>query len=383
MTPKEKAARRSGPELFRILLMVGIVAHHFVVHGADYSYLKTESFSAAFISSLRMAGKVGVDGYVLVSGFFLITSAFAIHRILKVWLPMFVIAIGIATAFALSGVELTKNAPWLSAFFPATRGLWWFASAYLLLYLISPLLNRLAMVLSGRGYAVMLVALTGVFVILPAFIDQTAIAPNVVWFSYLYLLAGFVRLHGMALAQRLRWVALIGGMVAYFTPVAIAAFRTRLPDARWAEIAQSHLFSQDHLCTVAAAFGFFIFFITSKMGSYALINVVAGATFGVYLIHDHPMVRNLLWQQWLVPPAGASGLQLAGFAIGAVLAVFAAAAVIELARRRIVDIPVFAAIDRRVSRRDATAVRPDAEAEPESEPPVRTAEDNPKDSLAV
>jgi len=229
----------------------------------------------------------------------------------------------------------------------------------------------------------MLGALTGGFVILPAFIDQTAVAPNVVWFSYLYLLAGFVRLHGMALAQRLRWVALIGGTVAYFTPVAIAAFRTRLPDAWWAEIAQSHLFSQDHLCTVAAAFGFFIFFITSKMRSYALINVVAGATFGVYLIHDHPMVRKLLWQQWLVPPAGSSGLHLAGFTVGAVLAVFVAATVIELARRRIVDVPVFAAIDRRVARRDATAVRPDTEAEPESEPPVRTAEDNPKDSLAV
>ena len=61
--------RNSSFELLRITSMLLIVAHHFVVHG---KFDLTASFSKNifFLQSLSMFGKLGVNLFVLISGYF-------------------------------------------------------------------------------------------------------------------------------------------------------------------------------------------------------------------------------------------------------------------------------------------------------------------------
>lgn len=61
--------RNSSFELLRIISMLLIVAHHFAVHGKFYL---TSSFSKNifFLQSLSMFGKLGVNLFVLISGYF-------------------------------------------------------------------------------------------------------------------------------------------------------------------------------------------------------------------------------------------------------------------------------------------------------------------------
>ncbi len=71
---KLKRHRQSNIELLRIISMILIVAHHFSVHGGfDFS---STSFSVnrLYIQFLAMGGKIGVDIFVIISGYFLITS---------------------------------------------------------------------------------------------------------------------------------------------------------------------------------------------------------------------------------------------------------------------------------------------------------------------
>ena len=63
-----------------------------------------------------------------------------------------------------------------------------------------------------------------------------------------------------------------------------------------------------------------------------IINILAGATFGVYLIHEHRNLRYL-WQQWLDVEQSAGQPWMIFHLIGSVLAVFVVCAGVELLRK--------------------------------------------------
>ena len=61
--------RNSSFELLRIISMLLIVAHHFVVHG-NFDLISSFSKNVFFLQSLSMFGKFGVNLFVLISGYF-------------------------------------------------------------------------------------------------------------------------------------------------------------------------------------------------------------------------------------------------------------------------------------------------------------------------
>ena len=67
-------------------------------------------------------------------------------------------------------------------------------------------------------------------------------------------------------------------------------------------------------------------------GVSKVINTLAGATFGVYLIHEHRYLRYL-WQQWLGVEQSVSQPWMVLHLIGSVLLVFVVCAIVELIRK--------------------------------------------------
>lgn len=64
--------RNSSFELLRIVSMILIIAHHYSVHGGwvyDYNILSTNKL---FIDLLSIGGKLGVNCFVVITGFFLV-----------------------------------------------------------------------------------------------------------------------------------------------------------------------------------------------------------------------------------------------------------------------------------------------------------------------
>lgn len=340
-------SRQSGPEILRIVLMVMIVGYHFLVYGNDYSYLPPTSPDSFFIHLLLSGGKLGVDGYVLISGYFLVGRRFTIRRLFRVWLPVITFSLAIPLVFAWVQPGSVSGPNWLTAFFPVIFGIWWFATAYVLLYLLSPVLNLLIENLDRRHYAILIVAATLILSVIPTLINREIVGGDLVWFAYLYLLAGFVKLYGMAWAHRWRWGALAVAGLAYLTPAVVLPMYALFPvPVEWQTYLQPGLTTQTRLPMLIAAGGLVLFAVTSKLRPIPAVNYVAGLTFGVYLVHDHYLVRDWLWKTVFVPPPGADGWGLVGFAAGSISVVFLAAAAVEAVRQQLIERPLLTGVSR-------------------------------------
>ncbi len=141
---KEKTVREFNIELLRIFLMLMIIGYHLIVRGAGVggandNYIITDNYSVAYIL-LKSFLVIAVNCFVFISGFYRIS--FRSRTVISLMLQTTFYALIIHLGFTLLtgapfGLRLLVN-----IFLPLFNGTWWFITAYLGLYLVSPLLNK-------------------------------------------------------------------------------------------------------------------------------------------------------------------------------------------------------------------------------------------------
>ena len=72
--------RESNFELLRIISMILIVLHHYALHGGLFQPNNLNEKVGLFI---LLGGKIGVNVFVIISGYFLVNSKFRIKKLLQ------------------------------------------------------------------------------------------------------------------------------------------------------------------------------------------------------------------------------------------------------------------------------------------------------------
>ena len=87
---KGKTQRDSNLELMRILLMLGMIAHHYVVNsGVEELYdLSTFSWDVWLLQIFGMFGKTGINCFTLLTGYFMVKSNITLKKFLKLYLEV-------------------------------------------------------------------------------------------------------------------------------------------------------------------------------------------------------------------------------------------------------------------------------------------------------
>lgn len=328
--------RNAKIELLRILAMVGIVAHHYVVHGGVLT--QTESANTAiFLSAFASLGKWGVDVFVLVGAWFMVqrpARGKALSRIYSEVLPLswLIVALMAATGWvALSGADVRE------AIFPVILSEYWFVTAYVLLVLVAPYLTIVINALSQVQLARLVIVGFVLWSVLTLVPRVTLGLSDFAWFVFLYLIAGYLRVHGLPGSGRCwGWVTLasIAALVAASGAMAAWASATGSPSdsARWLK----EVASQSSPLTVLAAVAIVMWATQSKPWRSPAVTYIASAAFGVYLIHDNPLVRRVLWSDVADSPSAAGQPWLPLHAVGWTIAVYVACTLIVLALQPLV-----------------------------------------------
>lgn len=335
---QKSTARQSNIELLRIFAMVMIIAHHIGAHsGFDYS-ATMPVWNKIWIQFIQTGGKIGVNIFVLISGYFLICAkSLRLSKVAKLWVQLLTYSVGLYLLFVLLGEETFSAWALIGRFFPITNSSWWFAKTYFILFLLSPFINIGLNALGQKNHLRLLAVLTVLWCLIPTFFSDLMESSGLLWFIYLYALAGYIRLYVdlKRIPARIWFLAALALTAATF----LLAFLLDLFGVEniFDPHSSSFFYRMQMLPVLLLSAAFFMAFLSKDMGCNTFVNLVSGATFGVYLLHDYADMRTLLWHTLFQNNQHQQDPLLIPYTLLQIVAVFAGCAIIDLLRIYLIE----------------------------------------------
>lgn len=325
--------RQVNFELLRILCMYMIVIGHCLFHGrvtAKLGYGTVNYFLSYLIQSFSV---VHVNCFVMIGGYFAIDRAFKAERAVKLWKQVAFYSIGIFLLAVLFGQAGWADA--VKAILPISSKTYWFASVYMAMVLLMPFIGMAATRISKQQYQYLLMLLT-LFLSVNHMLFQTDTygtfsGRDLPGFLFLALLAGYVKLH-MKADRKYVIRGLLGYVVCSLLVLAsvYASVELLLEDT-------GYFLNYNSPLALLATFSLFVAVrsLSWKETKFdGLILKVAGAAFGVYLIHDNYLIRYLVWDTFRASKVARTHWAVIYAALVAVI-VYVVCTCVELLRQRL------------------------------------------------
>lgn len=337
-----KKKRMANIELLRILAMMMVVMLHYLSKGRVLPQIEgtltVNGWAAWILETLSIAA---VDVYVLISGFFLVESGFRCKRLAQllcqvlfysILVPVVLMGTGILN---MSDITVYKL---LQYIFPTQMEHYWFATAYVLMYLFSPLLNTAVKSMKKNQLKFTIILLL-LFLsvnksLLPVHLEMDKLGYDGVWFICVYLVAAYMRLYGIPFLDRagrgvLCYLASCGLILGIALLVRFVYRSTGILENFL--IATYHY---NHILNLAAAVSLFYAFYHWSLPEGKLSEMIvraASCTFGVYLLHEQLDMRYL-WPEWMGADVGENVIIFVIRALFSVIVVFLVGALVDALR---------------------------------------------------
>lgn len=306
-------ARVNNFELLRVVAMLMVVFHHFVrqtqwnIGKASPTEPTGRFIKHVLLLYLRSLGKVGVEIYLLISGYFLNTRNASVKSVLRVWFRTTTWTMSIY--FCLSWIREMSYNDFFSQAFPVLTGQYWYVTSYIGLMCFSP---GLAVTIKHLNQRQMVGIMGFLFLVvnLFAYIQTTKKIHG--YFSTLwvdmflpYLLGAYFKMYPKVLSKVPTWAwTIIAVGTIIFDTAQLYYFETNNPEFKVHNGNSAFfLITGDYApLSIGIALPWFLLFksITLPEGWFDKFAGIAGScTFGVYIGHENPILRGYLWNKWV------------------------------------------------------------------------------------
>ncbi len=345
----EKKHRQLNYEALRILAMLMIVCLHYLDKGGLLSAttkenMCTSDYAAWLIEAFCL---MAVNVYVLISGYFGGTStgdANILKKPFTIWKQVIFYSAAIGALAMLFGVQDFDIYQVFTYIFPIVTEHYWFATSYIVLCLFMPFLNRGVKGLGKKSLERIIFAFLLIFCVTKTIIPMKLAWDNYgydpFWFVTLYLTGAYIARYGLPFLEgKLASVkaAFLYIVCALATFASFLLLRKIYFATGSLEDFISYAYSYNHLLCYLGAIGLFMLFKSVRVSERLRkpVELAAGASFGVYLIHEHINIRYM-WTGWF-NTASYAGAPLAQFLVHMLLTVavvYIVCTLIELVRQR-------------------------------------------------
>lgn len=330
--------RKSNIELLRIIAMIMIIAHHIAMHSSFNFAFDSISINRLWIQFIQLGGKIGVNIFVLISGYFLVTAnSVKTNKVIKLWLQIFTYSVGIFAVVVLVSPNFFEIKAMIKNVFPITFSKWWFASAYFVLYLISPYINILLNSFDKKIYQRFLVLLFFCWCLVPTFLSKSWQSNELLWFVFLYALAGYIRLYIDIASFKSSRSILIALAVMLLTFSSAVVFDILGLKIGFFASHATFFYGMQKLPILIISLMLFMGFSNINIGYNPIINTVSTTCFGIYLLHENNYIRDLLWCTIFQNASYQNSDFLIPYTLMQIVVVFAICAIIELLRIHLIE----------------------------------------------
>lgn len=325
--------------------MLFIVAHHYVVNSGLTAMdgpmmAEPDNVKTIYLWSFGMWGKVGINCFMMITGYFMCKSAITFEKFLKLILQIYLYRFVIYAIFLVAGYEVVTVPRLVKLFIPIWGLNSNFTSCFIIFWLTIPFWNILVQNMTKQQHTLLLVLLLGCYTVLgsvPGFI----ISFNyVTWFGVIYLIASYIRLypHPCFFKKKLwGWLtvsSILLALVSMFVMLKMYGSGSAL----------FFVADSNKILALTVAVSSFLFFKNIKLPYSRLINTISASTFGVLLLHaNSDSMRVWLWKD-IVDCVGHYTLSLGWlvlYSLGIVLCIYFICVLIDMTRIRFIEKPFF------------------------------------------
>lgn len=346
-----KPPRDTNLELFRIFAMIAIVAHHYVVTSDlnDFPALIQNQFSlkSLFYLLLGSWGKVGINCFVFITGYYMCKSSITLRKFLKLLLEVLFYNVIIYMIFLFTGYEPFSIKTFFKDLLPIYAINKSFVGCYLIFFLLIPFLNILVNNMDEKKHKILVCLLLLFFVVLGSVPNFQVTFNYVTWFCVLFIIASYIRLYPKPIFKNTKFwlmVFIVSGLLAVASIVLLAFIGNKIG----VFVPGFFVVDSNKIFAVMLGISSFMLFKNLKIKYSPFINTVATTTLGVCLIHanSYTMLR-WLWKDICKNTYVFSLDMFWLYTILTILALFAVCSFIDYLRMKFIEQPLFNLLSRK------------------------------------
>ncbi len=337
--------RDSNLELYRIIIMLLIVAHHYVVNSgltlADGPIFSNSlSMRSLFLLVFGAFGKTGINCFVLITGYFMCKSQITAKKFAKLFFEFMFYRLVINSIFWITGYAQFSIKALFEILIPFTNIAHNFTGCYLVFFLCIPFFNILIRSLNEKQH-IRLILICAFTYILFGTLPSFSVTMNYVsWYMVLYFIASYIRLYPKKIFENTKLWGLMA-LVSVALCVVSVIYCTWLGTKIGLNLSYFFVVDSNTFLAVLTGVTSFLFFKNLKIKYNPLINMLAASTFGVLCIHaNSETMRQWLWKDILNNVGMYDSVFMPLHAIGSVLAIFIICAFIDYLRIKFVETPI-------------------------------------------
>lgn len=265
--------------------MLLIIVHHVSKHGGFY-----ENATGATKIILDVADALfrpSVNIFVYVSAYLIIKKGQAsLKNFLRLLIQIIFYSIVTYSIACLANFEAFSVETLFECFLPISYTAFWFSKAYLIMYIISPLLLKIVQNLKQKEYAITIFVLLLIIAYCTIFTNSIFLpfenGFNAIWFAVLFIFAGYQVRFGYAIKKYVFLIVYLANTVILYFIIINASMNV----------------NYTNILVVLQTISLFnlVYDITIKNKiCNKLISYISTCTFGVYMIHDSRFIQPYLY----------------------------------------------------------------------------------------
>ncbi len=340
-----KEERSSNFELLRVTSMFMIILWHTIIHSGIIG--NSVGVLNVVLNFILCVCIVHVNSFLLLTGYFQYDLNFSRVKFLKLFCLQWFYRYFIIVILVMFGLVTVSKFTFFMEILPiGSADNYWFVNNYLVLYLLSPFINRLIKNLDLKEYRKLLIISFVLFSLISYFFDYNILEKqNIVHFIFLYLLGAYLHKYNI----KSKYKKITDNNLFMFIIFVVMAI------LNWGLILFSNYFinSNNELISfishnvlykryeyispfiIIQTLAFFFMFKNLKIKS-KIINYCASLTFGIYLIHDNSYIRLIIYKVFINPNSLFTSCGALKIVFEASILVFLICMFIELLRKIIV-----------------------------------------------
>lgn len=294
--------RMYGIDLLKNFAMIMIISVHCLGEGGVLNALPRNTVQFHLIWALEVFAFCGVNCFALISGYVSEGRAFRLKNLLRLWIQV----IFYSTVITSIEMFITRNfsiSEWLKSFFPVSFSTYWYFTAYVGVAVLSPLIQAGINQMSVKSIRLLCAGIFMAFSVIPTLVHNdiflTGSGYSMLWLSILYIFGMVARKCGGFTINSGFLMSGIGFLVAWGSHGVISTLFSS---------GSGYLITYTSPFIFLEAFGILIIFSKIKVSEWLkkILKWCTPLSFGVYLIHTHPIVFKRIISNLFAPIASHS-----------------------------------------------------------------------------